>query len=889
MRFNFRKITSVLASAVMLGSTIAIASAAAYPSPFIKSGAADVAIVIGAKAATIDNIAAVDIASNLQAELAKQTATSGTTGATATGGDSVNLGTSSQKLYYESAINVARTSITKNELPTLLADSSVLDDAGTEYSYKQSISPGSRNVTYSTSGGDMDDPSLLLEAGTDSNSYLIQYKLTFNKNLNISHADVQGNNIKILGKDFTIGASSTATGTAGVLYLYGAGTEKALKEGETASVEISDKTYSVQVTSVEQISSVNYVSVSVDGSSVRRIAEGSSARVGGLEVYAKTIHYLAKEAQVSYVDLNLGTKKLRFGSTSGATTVKEGSDETSITGTEAQVTIGSGKMSALTVNVSMKDSLKDYILAGGSFTDPIFGAIELKFASVDPTLDSTTRDSVAIDTDNSRNAKVTFTSALSGDAGEKTIYFAHDDDSSDGAIRTLLATSANKTIHLLEGESVKLNEYVIINAGDYGRILQLTEVPSGLPESTSKIQFEDVVTGKNIFEGGLTVGTPLGASTNIDGQPYTFNVTNASTATDSAVRIVWGSGATANNGSGSAITLFPRIKLAKGEWMAILTSKNITMNHTYSLPGVQTLADYEAGLNISDNSAGAAGGKTANASTKFGNVNYTIGVNGPVGTILGIDVNGNGASLTAGTDCLFNSPISNGAAILLLEEKKTTETGNADYGDAICVNIDTSSGTSPIEVSVSYPEVTGTWSDLVSLTSDSNKQRAVTRYGSYVEADSTDNDKVTIKYPDEQMYADLLITSVGAEVTTTTAGGNVAELGSVAVMDSEIDTVSSKNLIAVGGSCINTVAAKLLGSDTPICGADFTNKTGISADQFLIKVLDSPYATGKVAMLVAGYEGADTRKASTYLTANKPATTVGTTLKKQTATYADVV
>jgi hypothetical protein len=140
------------------------------------------------------------------------------------------------------------------------------------------------------------------------------------------------------------------------------------------------------------------------------------------------------------------------------------------------------------------------------------------------------------------------------------------------------------------------------------------------------------------------------------------------------------------------------------------------------------------------------------------------------------------------------------------------------------------------------------------------------------------------------MYADILFASVAAEVTTTGGGGTgVVELGSIAVMDSEIDTVSSKNLIVVGGSCINTVAAKLLGSDTPICGAAFTDKTGISSGQFLIQVFDSPYATGKVAMLVAGYEGADTRRAVTYLTANKPSTEVGTTLKKVTATYEDVV
>ncbi len=276
MRFNFKKIVSVLASAAMIGSTVGMAAAAAtYPDPFVKSGVANVAIVLGANAATIDNIAAVDIGSSLQEELAKQTATTSTTGASATGGDSVNLATSSQKLYFNSSIFDARTSVTKVEMPTILEDGKVIDDTGTEYSYKQSISPGNSTIGYSTSGGDLTDPALILQAGTTADSYLYKLDITFNKNINLSSTDVQGNNIKILGKDFTIGASSSTT-TAGseVLYLYGAGTSKTLTEGETASVEIGGKTYSIELKSVEQISSINYVSVSVDGGSVRRISEG---------------------------------------------------------------------------------------------------------------------------------------------------------------------------------------------------------------------------------------------------------------------------------------------------------------------------------------------------------------------------------------------------------------------------------------------------------------------------------------------------------------------------------------------------------------------------------------------------------------------------------------
>lgn len=893
MRFNFKKIVSVLASAAMIGSTVGMAAAAAtYPDPFVKGGVANVAIVLGASAATIDNIAAVDVGSSLQEELAKQTATTSTTGATATGGDSVNLATSSQKLYFNSTIVDARTSVTKVEMPTLLADGKVIDDAGTEYGYKQSITPGNSSISYSTSGGDLTDPALLLQAGTTADSYLYKIDVTFNKNINLSSTDVQGNNIKLLGKDFTIGSGST-TATAGseVLYLYGAGTEKTLKEGETASIEIGGKTYNIELKSVEQTGGINYVSVSVDGGAVRRVQEGVSSKVGDLEVYAKTVHYLAKEAQVSYADFNIGSKKLKIGT--GGTTVKTGSDETSIYGTSATLTASGKLLSAITLKIAKQKATSDYIGIGQSFEDPVFSGLTVQFAGIAPELTAATRDKVVINTDNSRNAKVTFTSALAGDSGEKTVYFAHDQDTSDSTVTNLLADSSNYTLHIKEGDEILQNEYVVINAGDYGRIIRLTEVPSGTLETTSKIQFEDVITGKTLFDGGLTVGTDGNASTNIDGNTYQFNVTrNTST---NGVQITWGTSASAGN-EGSVVTIFPRIKLAKGGWIAFLGNVTMQTNetgsaiNTFSLPGIQTLADYEAGLAWSNGTT----------SKMYGNVNYFLNqpYNGSAPpaadqnsntTIVGIDIDGNNALNS--NDCLLNGTVTQktGGALLFIEEKKTTETGNANNGDVICVQLDLSGSTTPVELSVSTPKFVNVTSGLQSLTSDSTKQKAITRYGTFVEYDSTDNDQVTFYYPDEQMYADVLMTAVGAEVTASSSGGSVASLGSVSVMDSEVDTVKAKNLIVIGGSCINTVAAKVLGSDTPLCGAEFTAKTNISSGQFLIKAVDSPYTTGKVAMLVAGYEGADTRKAATYLTSNKPSTVAGTTLKKQTATYADVV
>jgi hypothetical protein len=70
-------------------------------------------------------------------------------------------------------------------------------------------------------------------------------------------------------------------------------------------------------------------------------------------------------------------------------------------------------------------------------------------------------------------------------------------------------------------------------------------------------------------------------------------------------------------------------------------------------------------------------------------------------------------------------------------------------------------------------------------------------------------------------------------------------------------------LIVVGGSCVNTVAAELLGSTTPLCGAAFEEKTSVGTGAFLIKTFSRG---GKFATLVAGYNADDTKNAAKYLT-----------------------
>ena len=98
------------------------------------------------------------------------------------------------------------------------------------------------------------------------------------------------------------------------------------------------------------------------------------------------------------------------------------------------------------------------------------------------------------------------------------------------------------------------------------------------------------------------------------------------------------------------------------------------------------------------------------------------------------------------------------------------------------------------------------------------------------------------------------------------------------VKDSEVDNVKDKNLVVVGGSCINSVARMIVDvtSTAPICGEDFTALTNVGAGMYLIQAVASPYNSAKTAVLVAGYNADDTVNAVNKLKESHM-TDIGTT------------
>ena len=135
-----------------------------------------------------------------------------------------------------------------------------------------------------------------------------------------------------------------------------------------------------------------------------------------------------------------------------------------------------------------------------------------------------------------------------------------------------------------------------------------------------------------------------------------------------------------------------------------------------------------------------------------------------------------------------------------------------------------------------------------------------------------DSDKVVLKVPNDLQKAKV---TVSTSVTSEGSGTEAALM-----TDDEVGTASDYNLILVGGPCVNSLTAQFLGLSAGSCGAAST----FSADTAYLKLKDNG---DKVALIVAGWEAADTKRAAKVV-ANPDSFTLSGTNMTVTGTSLEV-
>ncbi len=139
-----------------------------------------------------------------------------------------------------------------------------------------------------------------------------------------------------------------------------------------------------------------------------------------------------------------------------------------------------------------------------------------------------------------------------------------------------------------------------------------------------------------------------------------------------------------------------------------------------------------------------------------------------------------------------------------------------------------------------------------------------TRYGIIVKDPKSGgaSDRVEFMIPGDQVQANVVVKGgvggLSGTVSTGQALSTFAGAAPDAVLDTEVTNTADHNLILVGGPAVNRLSAQFLGLTYPAYGA----ASGLSPGEAIL----SYKANGeKAALIVAGWEAADTRRASTVL------------------------
>ena len=114
--------------------------------------------------------------------------------------------------------------------------------------------------------------------------------------------------------------------------------------------------------------------------------------------------------------------------------------------------------------------------------------------------------------------------------------------------------------------------------------------------------------------------------------------------------------------------------------------------------------------------------------------------------------------------------------------------------------------------------------------------------------DAIESDELFFWLPEDEVYAEL---SFNVRSTATEFEP---------VLKTEASAAGYDALILVGGPCVNTLTADYLGLPANSCEAD----SGIAADAALVELVEKD---GKTALIVAGYEQADTLRAANAVAA----------------------
>lgn len=757
MKIDYKKITALASSALMVGMTAGVAAAANYPQPFVDSdGDANVAVVYGSDAASTDAAAAQNIVENLK------TFEETDDGEVTIGGESVKMERSSDKFNLGDNMNdVFLTSVDEDDLSDLLAEMDFSGDSD-EYTYTQKISPSSVTLEH-FADKDYDDKEPAIGFHLKRDEPVLNYTLQFSSSPDFTEDEMKNEEITMLGKEYYILGLTNASDhdDNGKITLLDSGNSATVSLGETKTIDGKEIT-------MEWVEEGN-VELTVDGESASLSSVGDTDKLSdGNYVALKKTYTSGKESLDNKAEIVLGKGKLELEDSSE---VKLNGDSVDYLNAHIDAsTGGSGSPDTLnSISLEWRADEESFVTQDSELTMPALASVKLSMT------DFVAEEMETINLENDGDNGVILTAPIEDGTVEIPVLSQSEDslgkfdrigDDSDSKLYT------SETDSITDINVSEENAYVVASwsASTEGESYYL-ELDTTKDGSTHKAVIENVVTGESKEVQSGSEGTFGNVVIDVD------DVNDTSRMMD----------------------------------ISLANSDGTSFNELYTEEGAKIYLPYDSGSEETGAIDLASDPQSWTLNMTEEDKDGYVGAGGSLTATVGF----NTENETTVKDV--------GASKWAAESGDTYEIGSSDNYEGYVA------------------------SELAS--------RMVHDTGG-------DQDSVEITYNGEQSYGDVYISSSETTKSSDNGSSDVAY-----ITDDEVSDYSDTNLIVVGGSCINSAAASLVGGD--YCGSDFTDATDVGDGEFIIKGYSDSDVTDELALLVAGYNATDTANAATYLR-NRP-------------------
>ena len=838
-----KRLFAVASGAAMLGATAMGALANdlnTYPDMFVTDGTFNGFFVVGENANPIDNLAMTDIVAGMKYKKA-DTAVAGET-VTVTG-DAWKAETSTKKLEMASTNTTLtgeglydiETWIGKDELDAL-GDGSYTTNAG-NYGYTQylyfDLANNEQNeiVVYTEDDEDVTADFFYVKNGGSVGQYKLEFSSVPESTIQDASTgsasttglkldDFENTKLTMFGKEYTIVLArrmGTQYNDQVKLTLMGGASNGNLLEGESQTITLAGKSYDVALTYTDS----TYAKFTVNGEASNKLAVGDTYKLSdGKEIGLSEVLYQSYAGGVHSAKFFLGASKLvmqdsNISDSLSSNELTSGSDTVSGASVFIQGTDDDTTFRLTTIAVNMTAQDDYYVAANKKLSEAIVAQDDKEALLFTNNWDMEYKG---------LEAKETHEIKVYSSTDRKYGLQFYDGDNNKVNMPLVYANSTTQLIWAEEATSkaVIFNEGLMISKDDYF-VLTSGDASAGTAK-TYVLQYKGA--DKSTATSPKIRFKNLGSSETLE-----YAVDTSATNKTSTIKLGGNSFEVLAN-STKGISDFPiRVDLA-GDDVGVTTLAALDGDRL-----VDFVDYYGANMTIANQSSSA----------------YVV-----AGLLY------DGVSLGSNASVVINLATANTQAY--------------DNMAPLKVNLNITPTTGP-EVTFGNLQMGGAASNLLTPEGEENIAYGYSTMGGKLThaTPSSSPAELTYDYPVSQRLPQVYVTS-GA-VSSSSASGTLTPVAIVDAtkLDSEVADYKAQNLIVVGGPCVNTVAAQLVGSTTGACAEGFT------PGKAKVKLFENG---DKVAMLVAGYSGADTRLAGQVI-AHKWTDMSGKEVEIEGTTYTD--